>query len=102
MRENRAYYVGVMGGKCVKCGTTENLEIDHKRPEDKTLRTSSMWLRRHDSIMEELSKCQLLCVDCHKEKTREEKDRTKGRKRNKTVTPHMKHVGTTIVGKKNV
>ena len=102
MRKNRAHYVGLMGGKCVKCGTTENLEIDHINPEDKTLRTSSMWSRKHDTIMEELSKCQLLCCDCHKEKTREEKDRTKGRQRNKTVTPHMKHVGNTIVGKKNV
>ena len=102
MRENRAHYVGLMGGKCVKCGTTENLEVDHINPEDKTLRISSMWLRKHDRIMEELDKCQLLCGDCHKQKTREEKDRTKGVQRNKTVTPHMKQIGTRIVGKKNV
>ena len=102
MRENRARYVDMMGGKCVKCGTTENLEVDHVNPEDKTLRISSMWLRKHDSIMEELDKCQLLCHDCHKQKTREEKDRVKGRQRNETVTPYMKQVGGTIVGRKNV
>ena len=101
-QKNRAHYVDVMGGKCVKCGTTENLEFDHVHPEDKKITISSMWLRKHDTIMEELSKCQLLCHDCHKQKTKEEKDRLKGRQRNETVTPHMKQVGTSIVGKKNV
>ena len=102
MAENRAHYVDLMGGKCVKCGTTENLEVDHINAEDKTLRISSMWLMKQDRIMEELDKCQLLCHDCHKQKTREEKDRIKGLQRNKTVTPYMKAVGTRIVGKKNV
>ena len=63
----------MMGGACVKCGETDQLEIDHVDPasKDPCLRgvcgfpLSWAWHR----ILLELEKCQLLCTRCHLDKT---------------------------------
>lgn len=56
-------------GPCKKCGTWENLEVDHIKREDKTMHTASIWSRTEAVRKEELSKCQVLCKKCHLEKT---------------------------------
>ena len=70
-----------LGGKCVKCGTTENLQFDHIHPKDKLFAiTRQLLMSDRKKFQEELDKCQLLCIDCHIEKTRlngEFKRRTK-------------------------
>ena len=70
-----------LGGKCVKCGTTEKLQFDHIHPKDKLFAISKQILMAdRKKFQEELDKCQLLCIDCHIEKTRlngEFKHRTK-------------------------
>lgn len=54
-----------LGGKCVWCGTMENLEFDHIDPAQKLFTISSfpysaeMWWK-------EVEKCRLLCRSCHK------------------------------------
>jgi hypothetical protein len=54
-----------LGGKCLWCGTTENLEFDHIDPAQKQFTISSfpcsleMWWK-------EVEKCRLLCKVCHK------------------------------------
>ena len=56
-----------LGGKCVKCGLTCCLELDHI---DKS--TKSFPISRPPSekaFMEELKKCQILCRWCHREKS---------------------------------
>lgn len=56
-----------LGGRCVVCGSTDRLEIDHidrttKRfPISRPPNTAAFW--------EELAKCQLLCYGCHREKS---------------------------------
>lgn len=64
-----------LGGKCVRCGTTENLEIDHIKAEtvDRRMRNGrgGMWTVSEERFQAELAKCQLLCHDCHRKKTRE-------------------------------
>lgn len=68
----REWAVEELGGCCVGCGTTENLEFDHIDPTKKTSTINA--LIRQDSkrkIAEELDNCQLLCVECHKDKSRE-------------------------------
>lgn len=55
-------------GPC-KCGSLENLEVDHVDPSTKVSHRIWSWSKsRRD---EELKKCQPLCVECHKKKTRE-------------------------------
>ena len=65
---NKQKCVDKLGGKCVKCGTTEHLQFDHINPLEKSFTISSNFHRK--DLDEELAKCQLLCWDCHMEKTK--------------------------------
>lgn len=64
--ERRIKAVEYLGGKCIDCGSLENLEFDHRVPADKSfvicrrLATGS-W----DTIKAELDKCDLRCYACH-------------------------------------
>jgi 5-methylcytosine-specific restriction endonuclease McrA len=72
-RRRRA--IELLGGVCARCGTTENLEIDHSdRDKDPRLKKSggALWSFSWEHIEKELAKCQALCTDCHKTKTRTE------------------------------
>lgn len=57
-------------GPCQHCGTWENLEVDHINPETKL--SHKIWTWREELRIAELEKCQVLCHDCHWEKTVEE------------------------------
>ena len=63
-----------LGGKCVRCGSTENLEFDHISSQSKEIDISKQITSDIISIQKELIKCQLLCRSCHIQKTKEEKD----------------------------
>lgn len=67
-RRNNA--IQTLGGKCVVCGTTENLELDHIDPKTKSFGISQMWSVRLERFQKELGKCQLLCKKHHVEKTK--------------------------------
>lgn len=60
------------GGKCVICGSTKDLEIDHIDPSTKEFSINSLWTRKEELRIKELAKCQILCKECHIKKTREE------------------------------
>ena len=61
-----------LGGECVKCGATERLEFDHINPKDKLFEiTKGFLMGDREKFQEELDKCQLLCYDCHLEKTKQ-------------------------------
>ena len=70
--EKRAICLEYLGGKCVKCGTTHNLQFDHIKREGKKYTITRRITGNFDNLKEELHKCQLLCVDCHKVKTKSE------------------------------
>lgn len=57
----RAY----LGGKCVVCGTRENLEFHHKNPAVKSFNIRKVLVAFED-LTAELDKCELRCDDCHK------------------------------------
>jgi hypothetical protein len=73
----RAEAIAKLGGQCVRCGTTENLEIDHKDPAtvDRRMRQGrgGMWTASEERFQAELAKCQLLCHSCHRSKTLEDR-----------------------------
>lgn len=56
--------------KCTKCGSVSNLELDHIKREGKL--SHNIWSWSKEKREEEIEKCQVLCHDCHKEKTKEE------------------------------
>mgnify|MGYP003404014380 CR=1 FL=1 len=60
----------ILGGSCVKCGREDMFEIDHIDPAQKELDIAKLWSVSKERFLNELKKCQLLCPDCHKEKTK--------------------------------
>lgn len=67
----REKWVLLMGGKCTHCGSDERLEFDHLDPTQKT--SHRIWTWKEERIAKELEKCQLLCRQCHQNKTAEER-----------------------------
>ena len=76
--ERRAYSIKKLGGKCVRCGSTDRLELDHRIKKDKSFNITQFWGLSLEKYDKELAKCQLLCHDCHVRKSFEEKDWGKG------------------------
>jgi 5-methylcytosine-specific restriction endonuclease McrA len=64
--------IALLGGKCARCGTTENLQFDHVNRELKDFAITGRWNRSQAELEAELAKCQLLCQPHHLEKTRQE------------------------------
>src|SRR2546429_2497809 len=54
-------------GPCVKCGSWNDLEVDHVDPAKKV--SHRVWSWAEPRRLAELAKCQVLCHDCHGEKT---------------------------------
>lgn len=76
--ERRAYAYEKLGGKCVWCGATERLELDHINKQDKSFNITQFWSISKEKFDEELAKCQLLCHDCHVAKSFLDEDWGKG------------------------
>jgi hypothetical protein len=62
-----------LGGKCVICGSTEGLEMDHIDRSTKLFTISIGWSRKPEEFWAEVAKCQLLCRVHHAEKTARER-----------------------------
>lgn len=69
MNQRRQDWIDSQGGCCVECGSADQLEVDHIDPALKTMKPSSLWSRRQEIRDAELANCQVLCYDCHLEKT---------------------------------
>ena len=56
---------------CIGCGTYERLELDHINRQDKEFdpRPRMECKTMTERQWKEIEKCQLLCYDCHREKT---------------------------------
>lgn len=71
-RINKSRLVGMMGGRCMRCGYARNLaalEFHHRCPSDKAFQLDARTLanRRWSDIETEAAKCDLLCSNCHAE-----------------------------------
>ena len=71
LQNRRAEWIEA-NGPCKKCGTWDNLEIDHIDPSEKEVRIATIWSRKKEFRDAELAKCQVLCKTCHFKKTSKE------------------------------
>lgn len=69
-RKNRRLKWIYENGPCKKCGSTEQLEVDHIDPSTKV--THKVWTWSCERRKNELAKCQVLCKSCHREKTNQQ------------------------------
>lgn len=67
--ERRALMISILGGMCAKCGSTDELEMDHVDPKSKVYSFTQIVLRSLKVFLDEVAKCQLLCGKCHTSKT---------------------------------
>ena len=71
--KRKARIIEYLGGVCVVCGTTQELEIDHIDPSLKSFVLNGNNLNRTwEFLLPEIKKCQLLCNAHHIEKSRQE------------------------------
>ena len=63
----------LLGNKCVICGSSEKLEIDHIEYKNKSFSIAKFHSLTDEKLLEEVKKCQLLCFKCHRRKTIEER-----------------------------
>ena len=77
-----------LGGRCVVCGTNQELEFDHKTPVNKTFSISRLWNVKKEKYIKEIRKCQLLCKKCHIKKTREERGQKNARETHGTLSSY--------------
>jgi 5-methylcytosine-specific restriction endonuclease McrA len=66
----RNEWVEKLGGKCVDCGSIENLEFDHEIAADKKYAVAKMLSGWSEAkLTAEISKCVLRCQSCHLKKS---------------------------------
>lgn len=67
-RKRRDKAIALLGGKCIVCGTTEDLEFNHIDPNTKRFQLAT-WDGKQSLYWEEVLKCNLLCKTHHDEET---------------------------------
>jgi 5-methylcytosine-specific restriction endonuclease McrA len=91
----REILIDKMGGKCIECGSKEQLEFDHIDPSTKNFNISSAYNKTKEELFEELTKCQLLCNKCHLKKTKNNRDFVPKTNYNGGRPLKYKHLGET-------
>lgn len=87
--QRRGKAIVQLGGVCIDCGTTEELELDHAIAADKSFPIGTMWSISEVRFQAELAKCVLRCHPHHVEKSLREGD-----------IPSVEHGGG-VSGRKN-
>jgi len=73
-KSRKLRFIEMLGGKCERCGSIENLEFDHLKPTQKKFIISKFIDRADVNLLDEVNKCQLLCKQCHHLKTLEKRE----------------------------
>jgi hypothetical protein len=72
-RQLKQKLVDEAGGKCIRCGYNKclwALQFDHRNSEEKLTDVSKLIAQRRLNLaLEEIKKCDMLCANCHAEKT---------------------------------
>lgn len=95
-QRRKARIVEMLGGQCVLCGSTDQLEVDHVDPSQKSFTLSGNNLNwAWEKLLPEIAKCQLLCHVHHIDKSaKEASERTpwnKGKTRDGLMRPENEH-----------
>lgn len=61
--------IAFLGDKCSKCGSIQNLELDHIDRKLKSFSIAKIWSYTEERFWSEIKKCQVLCQKCHSDKT---------------------------------
>lgn len=61
----RGRLIEMLGGKCMRCGATDDLEFDHIDPSTKVFAVCAGLSKAWSALVAEAAKCQLLCKACH-------------------------------------
>lgn len=69
--------LAALGGRCVRCWSDEDLHFDHIDPATKCYDIGNILVYRKETLDAELAKCQLLCGQCHRDKTIEKREYSK-------------------------
>jgi hypothetical protein len=68
--QRRIQLLQILGGRCVRCGTANNLEFDHIDATQRSFRINGRALDKPwTALLAEVAKCQLLCRVHHWDKT---------------------------------
>lgn len=71
-KQRKIKYIKQLGGKCQSCGLELNdhnycvFDFHHLDPQEKEYVWTKLRLLSDSRIQEELSKCKLLCANCHR------------------------------------
>lgn len=84
-RNRRQKFIDLLGGKCERCGSEENLHFDHKNPKEKEFRIADRLDAPENVLHKEVKKCRLLCSKCHRIKTRENNEHGQPTARHGTI-----------------
>lgn len=68
----RAELISLLGGKCARCEATGVLQFDHIDPKTKLFPIADGLDKPRAILLQEVAKCQLLCVPHHTEKNIED------------------------------
>ena len=69
--------------ECIRCGSHEDLELDHVDPSQKI--SHNIWSWSEHRRLTEIAKCQILCHDCHVTKSQENGDVARGERSGKNI-----------------
>lgn len=75
-----------LGGKCVRCGSVDDLQFDHIDPTTKLFTLAKGSSFSEERWQAEVEKCQLLCQACHTAKTLEDLGRLSAKDNHGTLS----------------
>ena len=71
--KRRMEAIQILGIVCATCKSSEDLQFDHIDPKTKKFDIGKNWSINAKEFWEEIDKCQLLCISCHKIKSANER-----------------------------
>jgi len=92
-KKRRKHLRNLLGGKCIRCGSTKDLHFDHKNPKKKERRIADMIDAPEDVLMAEVNKCVLMCAKCHRDKTREKGEHGQPKRQHGTTWMYKRYPG---------
>jgi hypothetical protein len=69
VKRRRADWI-TQNGPCARCGSSDELNVDHIDPTTKLMNPQAVWGLTAHKRLAELAKCQVLCRDCHVAKSK--------------------------------